>query len=123
MKTLWLSLFLSAILLTTFNSCSSSDEEGCGKVSNVTFYSTGPTYLSFNFQTVNGVNSYIIEYGLAGFIKGTGTSFPTSQSGVTIENLNPSTLYDIYITTLCEQGQTNFYKISNVATEQSQCTG
>ncbi|WP_291116237.1 hypothetical protein [Flavobacterium sp. UBA6135] len=123
MKTLWLSLFLSILLLTTFNSCSSSDEEGCGKVSNVTVYSIGPTYLSFNFQTVNGVNSYMIEYGMAGFTKGTGTSFPTSQSGATIENLNPSTLYDIYITSLCDQGQTNFYKISNIATEQSQCTG
>lgn len=124
MKTLWLSLFLSAILLTTFNSCSSSDgEEGCGKVSNVTVYSTGPSYLSFNFETVSNVNSYMIEYGVAGFTKGTGTSFPTSQSGVTIENLNPSTLYDIYITSLCEQGETNFYKISNIATEQSQCTG
>jgi hypothetical protein len=123
MKTFWLSLFLSTILLTTFNSCSSSDEEGCGKVSNVTVNNIGATYISFNFQTVNNVNSYIIEYGLAGFAKGTGTSFPTSQSGFTIENLNSSTLYDIYITSLCEQGQTNFYKISNIATEQSQCTG
>jgi hypothetical protein len=123
MKTLFKSTLLAGMLLFVFNGCSSGGDESCGKVSNVNIYNTGPTYISFNFQGINNVNSYLIEYGPAGFTKGTGTSFPTSQTGTTIENLTPSTLYDIYITSLCEQGQTNSYKIANIATEQSQCTG
>lgn len=119
MKTLFKSVLFTGILLIIFNGCSSDGEESCGKVSNVNVYNTGATYIGFNFQGVNNVNSYLIEYGPAGFTKGSGTSFPTSQTGTTIENLNPSTLYDIYITSLCDQGQTNSYKIANVSTEQS----
>lgn len=123
MKTILKSIFFAGILLLTFNGCSSESEEGCGKVSNVFINTVGPTYLGISFQPANNVNSYLIEYGPAGFTKGTGTSFPTSQFGFYIENLTPSTIYDIYITSLCEQGQTNTHKISNIATEQSQCTG
>lgn len=63
MKTLFKSALFLGILLIIFNGCSSGDEDGCGKVSNVTVYSTGPTYISFNFQPANNVNSYLIEFG------------------------------------------------------------
>jgi hypothetical protein len=123
MKTIFKSIFIAGILLIAFNSCSSDSEESCGKISNVSSFNIGATYLGFSFQPANNVNSYLVEYGPSGFTQGTGTSFPTSQNYVQIENLNPSTLYDVYVTSLCDQDQTNTYKISNIATEQSQCTG
>ncbi|MBJ6369793.1 T9SS type A sorting domain-containing protein [Snuella sedimenti] len=61
-------------------------------------------------KTSNLNDSYSIEYGLEGFEKGTGTIVQTNEDFITIINLNKSTTYQAYITTVCaEGGQDNIY--------------
>ncbi len=61
-------------------------------------------------KTSNLNDSYSIEYGLEGFEKGTGTIVQTNENFITLINLNKSTSYQAYITTVCaEGGQDNVY--------------
>ncbi len=61
-------------------------------------------------KTSNLNDSYLIEYGVEGFERGTGSTVTTSENFITLSNLNKSTSYQAYITTVCaEGGQDNFY--------------
>jgi hypothetical protein len=61
-------------------------------------------------KTSNLNDSYNIEYGLEGFERGTGTIVQTNENFITLINLNKSTSYQAYITTVCaEGGQDNIY--------------
>jgi hypothetical protein len=119
-KILYLSLLLMLLLVP---GCSNEDTQGCAKMKEVSF-DQGPTYISLYMIPASGVNSFRIEYGRSGFVPGTGSKIITSDSQIQIQNLTPSTTYDLYITGICEAGELSAaYKISNVTTSQSQCTG
>ncbi|WP_034040613.1 T9SS type A sorting domain-containing protein [Wocania ichthyoenteri] len=61
-------------------------------------------------KTSNLNDSYSIEYGLEGFERGTGTIVQTNEDFITLDNLNKSTSYQAYVTTVCaEGGQDNIY--------------
>ncbi|MEW4925390.1 T9SS type A sorting domain-containing protein [Algibacter sp. 2305UL17-15] len=61
-------------------------------------------------KTPDSNDSYSIEYGLEGFERGTGTVVQTNEDFITLMNLNKSTSYQAYITTVCAQGgQDNVY--------------
>jgi type IX secretion system substrate protein/immune inhibitor InhA-like protein len=47
---------------------------------------------------------YTVEYGPAGFIQGTGTTFMTSLTSATISGLDENTLYDFYVSISCDNG-------------------
>ena len=52
--------------------------------------------------TSNGVTSnYIVEYGPAGFVPGTGTQIPVTGTDALIDGLDENTFYDIYIIADC----------------------
>jgi parallel beta-helix repeat protein len=83
-----------------------------------------PTCINYNQMATNmtdssadltwmytGTNCFNIEYGLTGFIQGTGTG---AQAGTTVSSvtapytltgLSPNTTYDFYIESCCNQGQ------------------
>lgn len=72
-------------------------------------YSSSTTN-SITAQWVNGASdvSWLLEYGPVGFSPGSGTTLPISTSGTgTINGLNPSTLYDIYLTSICSATDTS----------------
>ena len=45
---------------------------------------------------------YVVEYGPAGFVPGTGTSDTVTGHIMTLLNLAPNTAYDLYVTTYCD---------------------
>lgn len=47
---------------------------------------------------------YVVEYGLAGFTPGTGTSFISSTSNFNLTGLASATSYDVYVQALCQNG-------------------
>ncbi|OXA71827.1 hypothetical protein B0A58_13365 [Flavobacterium branchiophilum NBRC 15030 = ATCC 35035] len=51
--------------------------------------------------TANGSTSWQIEYGVSGFVQGTGIIINTQNPNITINNLNPSTSYTFYIRAIC----------------------
>lgn len=124
-KTILSTLLLVILTAITFNSCSSDDGgDSCGKIENIGVSSIDATMISFYFESGNNANSTKIEYGIAGFAKGTGAIMTTSNTYVTIDNLNPSTTYDFYFTGICsstEEAKT--VKMSSITTGPSNCTG
>lgn len=52
---------------------------------------------------------WILEYGPAGFVQGTGTTTMAYDSPYTIENLERNTAYDLYMRTYCDDGDTSYY--------------
>lgn len=50
---------------------------------------------------------YVVEFGLAGFIQGTGEKVETSDNAVRIQNLQEKTRYDFYLFAVCEAGDTS----------------
>lgn len=61
-------------------------------------------------KTSNLNDNYSIEYGLEGFERGTGTTVSTNENFINLVNLNKSTSYQAYITTVCALGgQDNIY--------------
>jgi hypothetical protein len=114
--------FILVVVLITAG-CSSDSSNSCGKVSNAGF-NVSPTGIYVYFEGNQNSNSYLIEYGPTGFIKGTGTTRTTSQTSLDIIGLTPSTTYDIYITSICSaDDQSNAYKLSSITTDASQCNG
>ena len=124
LKSTLLPIILSLVVLL---GCSRDQNEtpanNCGIVNNVSFQSFA-TNVSLNFGAGTNANSFRIEYGLSGFLAGTGKSVTTSNTYLVIQDLNPGTTYDFYITGICSSSQTSApYKLSSVTTQPSNCKG
>lgn len=52
---------------------------------------------------------YIIEYGTFGFEKGSGTMLSTVNTTIILQNLLRNTLYDLYVRSVCFDGDTSLY--------------
>lgn len=116
-------LFIFLALGCSRDDSSNPSESSCGKISNVNF-STYPSSIYINFSSGNNANSYKIEYGVSGFSPGSGKSFVTSNPYADIPDLNHSTTYDIYITSICSATESSSpYLLSSVTTQQSKCLG
>ena len=55
----------------------------------------------FNWFTVSEADSYIVEYGPAGFLPGTGLIIETTSSSADLLGLNPCVDYEIYLASNC----------------------
>lgn len=72
-------------------------------VTNITNY--GAT-VSWN-ASPNSNGSYEVEYGFSGFSQGTGNRLMVSNTSYTISGLDETTLYDVYVRTVCAEGVTS----------------
>jgi hypothetical protein len=61
--------------------------------------SIADTFATVNFTSGSGVSS--VEYGLSGFIQGSGTIVNNATSPYTINGLSPNTSYDVYVSDSC----------------------
>ena len=79
-----------------------------------------PTLFTHNLSTTNSASfswtngasdvSWILEHGVVGFSPGSGTTTSISTSGAgTINGMNSSSLYDIYLRSICGAGDTSRY--------------
>jgi hypothetical protein len=105
-------------------SCSSDPEgDSCGKV-DVLSYGASSTRIDISIGNGDNANSTKIEYGPAGFTPGTGTSFVTSDGYVVIDDLYPSTTYDVYLTGICSTEEiSKVTPIKSITTSQRMCDG
>ena len=63
-------------------------------------------------------NNFELEYGLQGFTLGEGTLITNiQQTSYLLTNLNPSTTYDVYVRTLCNNGDTSNWVLISFKTE------
>ncbi len=75
----------------------------CPKPSNLAFVSATMTTVDLSWTT-GGATNWLIEYGPAGFIPGTGTVVAATTNPFTVIGLTPSTTYDFYVRDSCGVG-------------------
>ena len=56
---------------------------------------------SATISWVGNANGYIVEYGVSGYIRGTGTMEYPYENALTISGLNGNTVYDVYLRSDC----------------------
>ncbi len=85
-------------------SISQTDNNGCRMVSNITSFTESTTvHLTW---TENGTaTQWEIEYGVKGFVLGSGTLYTATSNTATFSNLAKFTEYDFYIRPVCGVGQ------------------
>ncbi|WCM41014.1 T9SS type A sorting domain-containing protein [Flavobacterium sp. CBA20B-1] len=74
----------------------------CGYVCNFSAVASSSTAIDLSWTGTGA--SYIIEYGLKGFVLGTGTSITTTNLTQALSTLTANTEYDIYIQQVCTTG-------------------
>jgi len=57
----------------------------------------------------NSATSFTVEYGLSGFMLGSGTTINRAETSVMLTNLAANTSYDVYITTICSIDNSSMY--------------
>ena len=79
----------------------------CRKPVDIELVTVSDTSASLRWQQVEDNVPCRIEYGPAGFVQGTGTTFVTSSHFVHLHPLLESTEYEVYIRTLCGNADTS----------------
>lgn len=79
----------------------------CRKPIDIELVAVSDTSASLRWQPVEDNASCRVEYGPAGFVQGTGTTFVTSSHSVSLHPLAESTEYDVYIQTVCSETNTS----------------
>ncbi len=74
-------------------------------VNTVSLDNVGSNDVTVSWTATNAV-SYVVEYGPQGFSSGAGTQITTTGTSMTINNMEPSTAYDIVIYPVCANDNT-----------------
>lgn len=99
-----LSFFFACIVLT-FTSCKNDDDVMVPQcISPINLSETNLSFdtVTLNWDDLNDVDSFTVEYGLSGFEQGSGTSVETSVNTLTITGLTANTGYDYYVQASCD---------------------
>jgi len=93
----------------------------CIRMSNARAFNVGAdsAMITWDDPNVNPTLEYIVEYDVAGFALGTGTTFIATNDTATITGLVDGTSYDFYVTAVCTIGDTS--AISDVANFFTTC--
>ncbi|MEP5341336.1 MAG: T9SS type A sorting domain-containing protein [Algibacter sp.] len=65
--------------------------------------------INLAWESETDVSEWKIEYGLTGFIRGNGLIKNTTDKTILLTDLSPSTEYDFYISSKCDNGNYNNY--------------
>jgi len=76
----------------------------CPRPLNVTATNVTTNSIDLSWYQDGNPNSWVIEYGPAGFTPGTGTEVTATTNPFTVTGLNPSMMYDFYVTADCGGG-------------------
>lgn len=73
----------------------------CPAPTNLTVSQVTTSSATIGWTSNSDATLFIIEYGPVGFTPGTGTMMEASVNPTTIEDLEPGTVYDVYVTAFC----------------------
>ena len=96
----------------TFNCLNSA----CLPINNLLANNISSTFANFSWVAGGTETSWEIEYGAAGFSQGTGTIDTTSSNSYFLSSLTSNTGYDLYVTPLCDSGNTSTPRLLNFTT-------
>ncbi len=70
---------------------------------------SGITHNSATLEWTSSAPEFQIEWGIAGFIPGTGTLDITTDTSYSLSGLNSSTIYEFYVRAICGVGDTSLW--------------
>ena len=79
----------------------------CPAPENLTATATSSHSIDVSWSA-GAASSWIVEYGVTGFSRGTGTTTTVTTSAVSLNSLAPATSYDIYVRPICGADDTGF---------------
>ena len=79
----------------------------CPRPVHVTAANATPNSIELSWDQDGTPASWVIEYGAAGFVPGTGTKVTATTNPFTVTGLSHSTLYDFYVTAVCGVGDSS----------------
>lgn len=82
----------------------------CFKPSNFTNTNVGTTTADFTWTADQYPNTWAVEYGLAGYTPGTGTSVIVTDTMANITGLTDATMYDFYVREICGAGDSSIWE-------------
>ena len=92
----------------------------CLKPTNVTASNPTTTSMNLSWTENNSASNWVVEYGLAGFTQGTGTTVNVQGTpSTTITGLSASSTYDFYVKSVCSASDESYW--SNAATGSTLC--
>ncbi len=95
-----------------------SEESNCVPVADISIDSVFANDAYLSWSNANTLNNFIIEYGEDGFTLGTGTQLTSTDTFVTISNLDPLTEYEFYIRSICSVGDSSIWSFANSFTTE-----
>lgn len=72
---------------------------------NITIDNITNATADINWGVIDSADAYIIEYGIAGFVLGTGTTMTTTNTTLPLTGLMQNTTYEFYIQSDCGNGE------------------
>ena len=92
----------------------------CLKPTNVTASNPTTTSINLSWTENNTASNWVVEYGIAGFTQGTGSTVNVQGTpSTTITGLSASSTYDFYVKSVCGAGDESYW--SNAATGSTLC--
>ena len=114
--------FIGIIIIITNIACTTDDNDNepevmeCDFPSNIVISNISIDSVTINWTEATNQTNVGIEYGLSGFLIGSGTTINSTESSYLIENLVPNTSYDIYIKTICDNIESVFSDVVSFTT-------
>ncbi len=80
----------------------------CPRPTNIVSTNASATGITLSWTENGTASSWLIEYGITGFLHGQGTVETISGSNThTLSNLSPGSVYDVYVQSICTNGDTS----------------
>lgn len=93
-------LFLMCFIALSCSKGNDDSEETCTTPEDINLVNIESTSFLVAWDGKNET-AWEVEFGLAGFQLGTGTTLPTSNTSQEVLNLTPSTTYELYVRANC----------------------
>ena len=100
-------LLVTAFLIFSCNNDADDLIPVCNVATNVSSNSIIANSAMITWNSDNASASYTLEYGVSGFVLGSGTTLSESDTTSELTGLESSTTYDVYIKTICSSDNTS----------------
>ena len=100
-------LLVTAFLIFSCNNDADDLIPVCNVATNVSSNSITANSAMITWNSDNASASYTLEYGVSGFVLGSGTTLSESDTTSELTGLESSTTYDVYIKTICSSDNTS----------------
>jgi uncharacterized repeat protein (TIGR03806 family) len=97
-------LCLIGLILTLIVSCKDDDDQiiaQCEIPTQLTVTEISDVSAIVSWENSNSIQNVQIEYGISGFLPGSGSIIEATQNSVTITGLSADTAYDFYVQAVC----------------------